>query len=390
MNELRMQRGAAVCMALTTLLVAALVPLRWEQMIDQVGGWWVPVSLVVVLASVLALLAEAIRGSGRWIGPLALMLGFSHVVALLLWLLAWRGEMVPVDIGAPPIWLANTVVLPSIGIATVYRPWVTIGYAVIAVTLLATAQQYVKQGQFGYLGYANGLLTGSLMAVFLTAVYGVMAGMRASDVHREQVLAASARTASRAARIAERHRFDDVVRDRVIASLRVVTEGKPDPRYRAIAAQTLAALEGLEESVSTGRMNVQVSAADVVLRLREAVNELGDDTMFDIQVADPDARYPYPLGEALVDASVEAVANAVQHAGAGAARGVIGAFGPDLIRIRIVDDGVGFDPQRVPSDRAGIEVGIRRRMAAQRGGGAWVESAIGDGVMVSLEWVRAT
>lgn len=267
-------------------------PLRWEQVIDQVGRWWVPVSLAVVLAAVIALLDEAVRGSGRRLGPLGLLLGLANIVALVLWILAWRGESVPLETGAPPIWLANTVVLPSIVIATVYRPRVTVGYAVVAVTLLATAQQYVKQGEFGYLGYANGLLTGSLMAVFITALYGVMEGMRASDARREQVLAASARTARRAARIAERHRFDDVIRDQVIAALRVVTSGVPDPRHRAVAAEVLAELKGLDQPATTDRPAGQMRAADVVRRLREAVNELGDDTVIDIEVADPDVRYP--------------------------------------------------------------------------------------------------
>ncbi|ALG85662.1 ATPase [Gordonia phthalatica] len=388
MNELRMQRGAAVCMAVTTLIVAALIPLNWGQATLLVAGWWVPASVGTVVAAAAALLVEAMRGSGRWIGPLALVLGAANVGGLVLYLIAWKGVAAPSTIGSPPVWSANTIVLPAIVLATVYRPRVPIVYAVGAILLLGTAQQYVKRGEFGYLGYLNGLMTASLVAVFIVMVYAVMDAVRAADARREQVLSASARAASRAARAAERERLGEVVRDHVVATLRAVTEGVPDDRHRAQAEVTLSALDGLGlDGVSTSR-STELTAAQAVLRLREAVNAFGDDTQIDVQVEDPDARYPYRLGEALVDASVEAIGNAVHHAGPEASRGVIGVFGSELVRIRIVDDGSGFDPLRVRPDCAGIELGIRRRMHAEPGGGAWVQSAVGEGTMVSLEWSR--
>ena len=388
MNELRMQRGAAVCMAATTLIVAALIPLNWGQATRLVETWWVPTSVALVVAAATALLVEALRGTGRWIGPLALMLGSANVGGLLLYLIAWKGDAAPSTIGSPPVWSANTVVLPAIVLATIYRPRVPIVYTAGAVLLLGTAQQYVKRAEFGYLGYLNALVMASLMAVFIAMVYAVMDAVRTSDSRREQVLTASARAASRAARAAERQRLDEVVRDQVVATLRAVTEGVPDARHREQAAQALSSLDGLDHDAGAACGAAESSAAHTVLRLREAVNALGDATQIDIQVEDPDARYPYQLGEALVDAAVEATGNAIQHAGAAASRGVIGVFGTDLVRVRIVDDGDGFDPLRVRPDCAGIELGIRRRMNVEPGGGAWVESAPGEGTMVSLEWSR--
>lgn len=388
MNALRMQRGAAVCMAVTTLIVAALIPVNWGQATALVDSWWVHVSLTLVVAAVLALLIESIRGSGRWIGPLSILLGAANVIGLVLYLVAWNGSPAPATIGSPPVWSANTIVLPAIVMATVYRPRVPVVYLTGAVLLLGTAQQYVKRGEFGSLGYLNAVLTASLIAVFIAMVYAVMDAVRTADARREQVLAASVRSASRAARTVERERLDDVVRDQVVATLRAVAEGVPDPRHREQAARTLSALDGLEPEGSARSRAAEVSASEAVLRLREAVNAYGDATQIDVRMDDPDARYPYPLGEALVDASMEAIENAVHHAGVGASRGVIGVFGLELIRIRIVDDGAGFDPQRVPADCGGIELGIRRRMHTEPGGGAWVDSAIGEGTMVSLEWRR--
>ncbi|WP_040518172.1 ATP-binding protein [Gordonia neofelifaecis] len=380
-----MRRGVAVCMAITTLIVPTIMVSYYDQVISLVAVWWVPVSIVLVVGAAAALLADATRGSGRLIGPLALTLGAANVTVVVLWLIAWTGDAAPPSYGSPPIWPANTVVLPAIVMATVYRARVPVLYAGFVLLLLATAQQYVKQGQFGVLGYANSLLTAALVGVFLTLEYSTMRAVRAADERREQVLSASARAASRAARVAERERLDIVVRDKVIAVLRQVSEGVPEPRLQAKATQTLADLDGRSRSRPPP---AEMSVAETSLRLREAVNAVADDPMTELTVLDPDAHYPYRLGEALVDAAAEAVGNAVAHAGPTAACALIGVFDSDLIRLRVVDDGVGFDPRRIPADRAGVELGILRRMREQPGGGAWIDSSTTGGTMVSLHWRR--
>ncbi|MGI6798068.1 ATP-binding protein [Gordonia sihwensis] len=385
MNELRMRRGAAVCMAITSLLVPTLMLAYYDQVVVLVEVWWLPVSISLVGGSATALLLDASFGNGRRVGPLSLLLGVANAAAVVLWLVAWKGGAAPSTYGSPPIWPANTVVLPAVVMATVYRPRVTVTYTAFVLILLATAQQYVKQGQLGTIGYANSLLTATLVGVFLTVEYSMMRALRETDARRDRILAASANAASRAARTAERERLDAVVRDGVVAMLRLVSENPADAETRREAATALADLDGRS---ALYRPPLHVSARESVLRLREAVNAIGDDTMIDLRVDDPEIEYPHVLVESLVDAAAEAVANAVTHAGPGSSRALVGVFDAHLIRLRIVDDGVGFDPDRVPPDRAGIELGILRRMREQPGGGAWIDSSASDGTMVSLEWRR--
>ncbi|MGB3301956.1 sensor histidine kinase [Gordonia sp. (in: high G+C Gram-positive bacteria)] len=385
LNEMRMRRVIAISMALTTMIVPAVFLTVFDHSVVLVADWWTPVSVALVVGAAPVLIAASLEKSGRWIGPAALLLAVANVIGTVLWLGAWNGEALPPWYGTPPIWLANTVVLPAFALVTVYRASVSMAYLAIVLLLLSTAQQLSKEGHHGILGYTNGLLTASLVGVLLTAEVAVIGAVRKSDRRREEVLARTARAAVHAARTAERDRLDVVVRDEVIAVLRTIGQGVESSRYRATAAGALANLSG-----RTGPATVphELSAADTVLRLREAVNGLGDDTLVDIQLMNPAARYPYPLTEAIADAAVEAVTNVIQHAGPAASRALIGAFDDDLIRLRIVDDGSGFDPRRVPADRAGIELGIIARLREQPGGGAWVDSAAGEGAMVSIEWSR--
>ncbi|MGB3697060.1 MAG: ATP-binding protein [Gordonia sp. (in: high G+C Gram-positive bacteria)] len=385
MNELLMRRVAAVCMGLTTLIVPASLFVSAEVVAQLLASWWVPVSLVLVVGSAVTLLGAAVADSGRWIGPAALLLGAANATALVLLLIAWNGSVAPEWMGSPPVWPANTVALPAVVMVTVYPARIAILYTAGILLLLATAQQMLKHAAFGVPAYTNALLTGALVGVLLTAELAVMDAVRAADRRRDEVLAASALNASRAARIAERQRLDVLVRDEVIAVLRTVRAGTPDPRHRDQAAQTLADLAGRS---NPALRPAELSAGQAARRLREAVNDLGDDTHVDVQVTDRRVRYPYPVCEALTDAAVEAVANVVQHAGPGASRALVGVLGEDLIRLRIVDDGVGFDPRRVAADCAGIELGIRGRLREHAGAAAWVESACGEGTMVSLEWRR--
>ena len=62
----------------------------------------------------------------------------------------------------------------------------------------------------------------------------------------------------------------------------------------------------------------------------------------------------------MAGAAAEAVRNTRRHAGAGGARGVDVRVDSSGVQVVVADDGVGFDPDQVPSSRLGIAVSIRR------------------------------
>jgi signal transduction histidine kinase len=85
----------------------------------------------------------------------------------------------------------------------------------------------------------------------------------------------------------------------------------------------------------------------------------------------------------------EAVANALRHAGAGrvaVALGRVESVTPPTVRLRVVDDGRGFDPEAraVRSRRLGLTSMHER--AASLGGSLGIESAPGRGTTVELRF----
>ena len=101
---------------------------------------------------------------------------------------------------------------------------------------------------------------------------------------------------------------------------------------------------------------------------------------------------PVPVAVAIVRAVREALANVISHAGTAEAWVDIcpAAPGGDVavtggIRVTVRDAGAGFDPARVDPARLGLRSSITERIA-DWGGLASIQSAPGEGTVVSLCW----
>ena len=110
--------------------------------------------------------------------------------------------------------------------------------------------------------------------------------------------------------------------------------------------------------------------------------DLAERTELSVEVvAGPPARRLAPDVETtLYRITQEAVANAITHGRAGAIRIVL-EQAPGAVTLTISDDGRGFDPSQVSSDRFGLR-GMRER-AALVGGELDIRSAAGQGVRVT-------
>jgi signal transduction histidine kinase len=91
---------------------------------------------------------------------------------------------------------------------------------------------------------------------------------------------------------------------------------------------------------------------------------------------------------ALVDACQEAALNAARHSGAPLVS-VYVEVEPDELTGFVRDEGKGFDPDQVPTDRRGIADSIRGRIR-RHGGSATIVSSPGDGTEVQLRLPRGT
>jgi signal transduction histidine kinase len=92
-------------------------------------------------------------------------------------------------------------------------------------------------------------------------------------------------------------------------------------------------------------------------------------------------------GRALVDACQEAAFNAARHSGAPLVS-VYVEVEPDELTGFVRDEGKGFDPEGVPTDRRGIADSIRGRIR-RHGGSVTILSAPGEGTEVQLRLPRS-
>jgi PAS domain S-box-containing protein len=94
-----------------------------------------------------------------------------------------------------------------------------------------------------------------------------------------------------------------------------------------------------------------------------------------------DERLPLPIEEVLYRISQEALHNIVKHAGARQVRLEVGRIASG-VRLRITDDGVGFDPARVPEGHLGL-TGMRAR-ADRIGARLSVKTTPGAGTTIEV------
>lgn len=93
----------------------------------------------------------------------------------------------------------------------------------------------------------------------------------------------------------------------------------------------------------------------------------------------------HPVGErtrALVAAASEAMVNAAKHSGADR-MSLYMEVEEDAVEVYVTDQGTGFDPKSVPSDRKGIAESIMSRMG-KAGGTVEIDSEPGEGTEVLL------
>lgn len=184
----------------------------------------------------------------------------------------------------------------------------------------------------------------------------------------------------------ERDRVDALVHDSVLTTLLVAANASDsaaqhDARELAIAA--IRKLETAQDSSSdehTITINSLFSALSIsILRQDEHVS-ITSEGQSDLQV-------PGYVAEALTEATLQAVANALQHAGAESKVEVFLKGLPSGVKVVIKDDGKGFRASRIPKNRLGLKLSIIGRIQSV-GGKGFIDSKLGVGTNIILEWSK--
>ncbi len=348
------RRGVALGTATVWLLLLLLRVVLTGEDLPTVCWWCAVVSVVVLIAGVL----------DRGVAPVLLMAGGLSGVVLGGYLLSlFPDSGIGQYVGLPLTMVA--AVAPRVG-GTVA--------ASLIVTLAVLAYRTSTPGPV--VETALGLIWAwpLFILVFMASRAAAAIDEIVARTHRDTLHLAG----SRALHELET-RFLAYVHDHVLSLLDGVRRGiLPAARARVDPAALLESAPGTSAPMPLGGV-----ISYLVAHARQTDPELLVTAPTEVPTA---ATMPADVAASLRDALVEAVSNGVRHAGPGPRRCALELDGGSGLRVRVSDEGPGFDPRAVPAHRAGLRVAITGRMAGTEGCTSEVSSAPGRGTTVTLAW----
>lgn len=344
-------------------------------------GAFVPLVLMIVALAAGVLTREAA-------GACAVALA----VVLACWPFA-AAEGVPADPGVDP-WIWYLLNVASAAAAMAFPLPLQIGWTVLVPALYVLARLSPVGPASAdtvtvLLDAAFALILGGVIVALGWMLRSVAVGI--DRARRDAVLSYAAAAEADAAE-AERIAVAGLMHDSVLAAL-IAAERAATPREEALAVamarEALTRLANAEQDAGEGPDEpVPVSALVGGIRRSVSASVDSEECVLDVRedIRDDAGEIPGRVARAIVLAATQAIANAVQHANAEGLAVIVRADA-DVVAVRIVDAGGGFDPTRVAQDRLGIRGSIVARMAAV-GGHARVKTGPA-GTSVLLEWGRA-
>ena len=336
----------------------------------ETAGWRVVVALAAMVASTLLFAAVLLRsGSVRWV--ILVDLAVTTVICLL------QGALLPPSlVAAGSSWVAaGASVAVVLAYLTLTLPVAVCGSLVVSVGwILGSMLGHAGDGipHLVILGI-QATVTAVLMVMLGRAAMAADAALRVHEAARRTEVVEAARRLDE--RMLRRRLHDTVLATLTMVGTRSIESGSPTLRARATEELTVfeELTAGAAGKVGLVRLDQWLSvAADRVRPLIKVAVEL---------VA---CQVPTVVAEAVRDAVHEALANIAKHAEVESAVLRLAAD-HGILRVDVMDTGVGFDPTRVARHHLGLRESVIGRMT-EVGGWATVISAVGFGCTVTIVW----
>ena len=184
----------------------------------------------------------------------------------------------------------------------------------------------------------------------------------------------------------EQQRIDALVHDSVLHTLVFAASAKSAAERESAVKLADIAMEKLDQAWRPQDSDGSVTP----LGLLRAIKKLALDQNEDIQVNLRDGGtepLPAAVGDAITEATLQALENALQHSGAKNFSLTLSSPQDGVVEVEFSDDGKGFNKNRVPRDRIGIQLSILGRMQSA-GGSATISTSPGKGTTVKLRWPK--
>jgi signal transduction histidine kinase len=388
LTRARIETMASRAIVLFGLVFGVLVIpnlLAQQQHLRQPLGWAQAIALCVCLAW--AVLGAIVQ---RGIGLATIAFAVLYLVMVLLWPVTAAGSHVD---GTPWLWTLCTV---ASAYAAVRLPlWMAGAYVVLAPIVFGAVLWEVTSGSAWGTAVLDALYAAIVGSVILAIATMLRNAAAAVDAAQQAALANYERGLREHLGEAERVEVDALVHDSVLTTL-LAAAGARSPEAKLLAARMAHdALGHLSATEPAPRALPEqtTDAWSLVAAIRASASSIPHPARFRTHGA-LGVALPANVAEALHTATVQAMLNSSQHAGGPQVpRWVsftgIGENGAGGLRIRIADQGAGFDIARVAPRRLGLATSIVQRVEVV-GGEARVDSTPGVGTTITLSWPAST
>ncbi|WP_245937714.1 ATP-binding protein [Williamsia limnetica] len=348
----------------------------------RLDAWWTPLAVATVFGFGLLPGMLSFRSDTRPMRLCAAAAAVAFLLAIVTWPLAWKGP----DLAASDaFWLAAFPGLASLAAIVAWPIWLTATHlvsgcvGVMAITAVARGGSSISMlpTEIAFtIMFCTLFVGGAAMAIRT----GKLLDFTTESTHR-----AAASAAAQRARTVERKRIDALIHDNVLSALLAAARGQPEFLVGPLARSALAGLDPLSTQNEPNRL---FAVEEAIAHLRAAAADADEQATFDIfsdDIAGLDKLAADGI-RTIGSAIAEALRNSRLHAGDSAMRAVTVHLTEHVLKIDVIDDGIGFDPTSIAPHRLGIAVSIVGRMRGLPGGSASVQSRHGVGTLIHLEW----
>jgi signal transduction histidine kinase len=185
----------------------------------------------------------------------------------------------------------------------------------------------------------------------------------------------------------ERDRVDALVHDSVLTTLLVAAKAEDQSAQRHAQELAETAIQKLITADALLNTDESISVSSLFSALEVAIQRQSEVVSVEIE-GSTDHLVPGEVADAVAESTLQALANALNHAGATAKVQVFLKGTAKGFKIVVKDNGRGFRPSRVPKNRLGLKLSIVGRVQAV-GGKVFIDSKIGIGTNVIIEWSAA-
>lgn len=182
----------------------------------------------------------------------------------------------------------------------------------------------------------------------------------------------------------ERDRVDALVHDSVLTTLLLAANANDLDSEKAAQESAAKALNKLSNTDAIPSHDESISINSLFSALEVAIHRQSQNIQIESEGA-TNYAVPADVASAITEATLQALANAINHAGQSVTIKVFLKGSADGLKIVVKDNGRGFRPSRVPKNRIGLRLSIVGRVQAV-GGKVFIDSKIGIGTNVIIEW----